>query len=251
MNKWKQVWTKNKVEDYIKLTGNESPEEIFVELKNFTGPNYHGGSFSQSTYDLFTAQFEVNLRELSFSTDPDFKPRTFFDVGCATGPYLYYLVTKHPGCRVGGVDLSESYVNTARRFIPDAIELYAANAAEINAEIKYDCVYSRSIFQYFNDLEYGREVTRRMIEKSDHSVGILDVHDLAKRDEFLAYRRFVVEDYDEKYKDTQHLFYPKDMFIDMAEQMDCDVKFAHCFIHGYWNAPFTYDVYFYKRKGSI
>lgn len=247
MNAWKNVWNKNNVADQIKLTGEESFQEIFMELKNFTNPNYHGGVFDPEKYKKFTDQFEVVLRELSFSTDPEFVPGSFFDVGCATGPYLYYLSGTRPGVKIGGVDLSAHYVETARRFVPDAVELYCSEAGAMADDIKYDCVFSRSIFQYFDNTDYGREVVRRMINKSNHSIGILDVHDLAKRDAFLEYRRSTIENYDEKYKDTQHLFYPKSMFVDIAEEYDCDVKFAHCALPGYWNAPFTYDVYIYRR----
>ena len=180
-------------------------------------------------------------------TDPEFRPMSFFDVGCSTGPYLYYLATLNPEFRLGGMDYSEAYVEVARRYVQNAVELYSAEARDLKTDIKYDCVFSRSIFQYFDDLAYGEEVVTRMIEKADHSVGIFDVHDLAKKEDFLNYRRSVIENYDEKYKDTQHLFYPKSMFIDIAERYDCDVKFAHCALPGYWNAAYTYDVYFYKR----
>ena len=244
---WKSVWNKNSVMDHIILSGDESFPEIFMVLKDFTNPNYHGGEFDQVIYGYFSDQFETIIRELSFSTDPNFIPASFFDVGCATGPYLYYLLHTRENVRVGGVDYSEPYIETARRFIPEAVELYCSEAGNMATDIKYDCVYSRSIFQYFENIEYGRRVVELMIDKANHSVGILDVHDLAKRDDFLAYRRSTVEDYDEKYKDTQHLFYPKSMFIEIAEEFDCDVKFAHCALPGYWNAPFTYDVYFYKR----
>ncbi|MBQ9334653.1 MAG: class I SAM-dependent methyltransferase [Lachnospiraceae bacterium] len=247
INGWKSIWSKSTVLDDIKLSGEEDFAEVFMELKAFTDPNYHGGYPSLSRFNAFVDQFNIFLRELSFSTDPEYQPKSFFDVGCSTGPYLYYLSTLNPEFRLGGMDYSEAYVEVARRYVQNAVELYSAEARDLKTDIKYDCVFSRSIFQYFDDLAYGEEVITRMIEKADHSVGIFDVHDLAKKEAFLNYRRSVVENYDEKYKDTQHLFYPKSMFIDIAERYDCDVKFAHCALPNYWNAAYTYDVYFYKR----
>ena len=246
-NGWKAIWNSSRVLENLDLSGEESIDVLFMVLKSYTNPTYQGGDISLDCSKQFIDQFNVFLCELSFSTDPEYQPKSFFDVGCSTGPYLYYLSTLNPEFRLGGMDYSEAYVEVARRYVQNAVELYSTEARDLKTDIKYDCVFSRSIFQYFDDLTYGEEVVTRMIEKADHSVGIFDVHDLAKKEDFLNYRRSVIENYDEKYKDTQHLFYPKSMFIDIAERYDCDVKFAHCALPGYWNAAYTYDVYFYKR----
>ncbi len=248
MNGWKEVWNKNMASERISIPEDDDALAVFAELKAFTDPNYQGRTFPVDNAKKFIDQFKVFLREMAFSVDPEYEPASFFDVGCSTGPYLYYLSKVDPSYRLGGVDYSSSCIDVAKRYVQGATELYSGEAAEMSTDITYDCVFSRSIFQYFADLKYGETVVKKMIEKSGHSVGIFDVHDLAKKDDFLAYRRSVVENYDEKYKDTQHLFYPKSMFIEIAEECDCDVKFAHCALPGYWNAPFTYDVYFYKRK---
>ena len=245
---WERIWNKSKASEYISKNEHLTDEEIFTELKLYTNPNYEGETKPKGVYEQFVNQFKVNLREMSFSATCEFKPESFFDVGCATAPYLFYLQSCNPSYKLGGVDYSQPFIEVAKRFINNPIELYCAEAIELNTDVKYDCVYSRSIFQYFADCNYGKRVTEKMIEKSNYSVGIFDVHDLAKKEGFLSYRRSKIENYDENNKDTPHLFYPKSMFIEIAEKLNCDVKFAHCYLQGYWNAPFTYDVYFYKRQ---
>ncbi len=120
-------------------------------------------------------------------------------------------------------------------------------ATEISKSKTYDCVYSRSVFQYFPSEAYGLGVAEKMIAKARHCVGIFDIFDADRQDEFLAYRRSLIENYDEKYADTPHQFYPKKSFLRLAEQNDCDILFSRDSLPGYWNEPFVYDIYLYKR----
>lgn len=48
-----------------------------------------------------------------------------------------------------------------------------------------------------------------MYEKSNYSIGILDIHDVDCEEEFVAYRKSVIENYEERYKDLPKLFYDK------------------------------------------
>lgn len=88
-----------------------------------------------------------------------------------------------------------------------------------------------------------------MLEKANHSVAILDVHDLQFKEKFLEYRRSKIDNYDDRYSNTQHLFLPKNLFIEIAEKNNCSIKFSHSKLPGYWNDEFTYDVYMFKDLG--
>ncbi|MCR4648835.1 MAG: hypothetical protein K5776_07130, partial [Lachnospiraceae bacterium] len=72
-------------------------------------------------------------------------------------------------------------------------------------------------------------------------------HDLAKKEDFIAYRRSTIEDYDKKYAGINHMFYSKAFFAEIAEKNNCSVKFSKTPIKNYWNSPYTYDVYFFKN----
>ena len=192
-------------------------------------------------------QFVENIKEMTFSIDDNFIPKSFFDVGCGTGSYLFLLKRMFDDVVVGGTDYSRTYIDIAKQVISGYRELYTAEAIDIDESKKYDIVYSRSIFQYFDDEDYARSVTEKMLKKCKHSIAVLDVHDLRLKEQFLDRRRSTIEDYDKKYENTQHLFIPKSMFIDIAEENDCSIKFAHSKIPGYWNWDFTYDVYLFKQ----
>ena len=60
------------------------------------------------------------------------------------------------------------------------------------------------------------------------------------------YEEYLLHNYDEKYADTQHQFYSKELFKELARQNNCEVVFARDSLNGYWNEPFVYDVYLYK-----
>jgi len=199
----------------------------------------------------FREQFEANLKKMDLLCPH--KPQSFFEVGCGSGVYLYYIGNQHDKCKLGGMDYSTPLIETAKKVLcppfVDAIvsELYCAEAMAIDVAKKYDCVYSRSVFQYFGNEEYGLNVAEKMLEKATHCVAIFDLFDSQKKEEFLSYRRTVIENYDEKYKDTPHQFYHKECFLRLAEKHHCDVLFTRDPLPGYWNEPFVYDVYLFKR----
>lgn len=245
MNSWKEIWNnKGKSAGKVDLEA-VSMEEGFAKLKQLMGITVIDGD--GPSLKGFLDQFRENLREMCFSSKGEYMPTSFFDVGCGTGAYLFFIRRMFgESVFLGGTDYSEAYIDIARQVLNSCKELYSGDAEKLDTEIKYDVVYSRSIFQYFSDPNYARTVVEKMLEKSNHSVAILDVHDLKQQESFLAYRRSVIEDYDNKYANTKHLFLPKEMFMEIAEEHSCSIKFAHSELPGYWNSKFTYDVYLFK-----
>lgn len=255
MNEWKSVW--NHREGTLEEIKENDFYENFLQLKRLMGITNLNKSKQKGEYRAGYDQFLRMVRELSFSSVNEKMPESFFDVGCGTGSYLYLLQSREfvedVGCckimpKIGGVDYSSHFIDIAQKVLQNPEELYCAEASELNIDIKYDVVYSRSIFQYFYDVEYAREVLCKMLCKANRSVGVFDVHDLKKRADFLEYRRSVIENYDEKYANTPHLFLGKEMFIEIAEEYACDLKFSVSGSKTYWNTPFTYDVYLFKRN---
>lgn len=246
MNNWKKIWNEKGKNNAAISFDLLSTEEGFSECKRLMGITILEGT--GASYDGLLAQFKENLKEMTFSLDDNYEPESFFDVGCGSGSYLFLLsrLLHQKNLRLGGLDFSESLINIAKQAVGNYNELYCSEAAELDTEIKYDVVFSRSIFQYFSDEEYARKTTEKMLEKAIHSIAILDVHDLKKRDKFIEYRRGIIKDYDKKYADIPHLFLSKEMFIDIAEKNNCSIKFAHSPLPNYWNSDFTYDIYMFK-----
>lgn len=245
MNSWKSIWNDRSADDFS--PDGKTPEEVFMRLKHAMGISRIGKT-GEITYKDFFDQFMKNYNGLIASPNGNFRPKSFFDVGCGTGGYLYLLSRIDGEYVLGGVDYSEPFVRIAARVLPGLREMSCGEANQIDASAQYDCVYSRSIFQYFPDRTYARTVVDKMLRKARHSVGIFDVHDLSKRDDFIAYRRQSIPDYEKKYDDNSHLFYAKEFFEDIAGESGCEIKFSAAALPNYWNAAFTYDVYFYKKN---
>ena len=250
MSDWKKVWNRNGENEDIKSLDFDqlNMKEGFIKLKEMMGITLVDGK--SVSVDDFYNQFMENLREMSFSISESYMPKSFFDVGCGTGSYLFLLKRMFSELRLGGMDYSEGFIKSAIQAVGKQSELYTGEALDLDIQSKYDVVFSRSIFQYFDDDLYAKNVTEKMLEKANHAVAILDVHDLKLREDFLQYRRSKIEDYDRKYANTKHLFLPKELFLSIAEEHGCSIKFSHSSLPGYWNSKFTYDVYLFKNFGK-
>ncbi len=168
-------------------------------------------------------------------------------MGCGSGANLYLL--QRDGYAVGGIDYSESLIKVAKEILrgEDLRELVCDEAIHADTDIIYDATFSNSVFSYFESDEYARDVLTRMCRKSRYSMGLIDVHDVEKKEEFVAYRKEIIKDYEERYRDLPKRFYSRQFFRVWASDNNCDVKFYDCDIDGYWNSEFVFDVYFYKR----
>jgi hypothetical protein len=120
-------------------------------------------------------------------------------------------------------------------------------AKNIDTEVKYDIVMSDSVFQYFPDSSYGMEVLEKMLDKANRVVAVLEVHDLTKKEELMAYRKSMVSDYDERYRGLDKTFYSKDEMIDLAQRNNCEYHIVKPHNKSYWNNEYVFDFYMVKK----
>ena len=245
MNNWKDIWNNRKREEIS--IDNDNPENVFMELKHKMGISQIDKK-DEIVYKDFYNQFMEYYYNLINNLDEKEKPWSFYDVGCGTGGYLYLLNQIDSDYSLGGIDFSEPFVNITKQVLPNLREISCGDASSINTDIMYDCVYSRSIFQYFPDLSYAETVVRKMINKARYSIGIFDVHDISKREAFIKYRRNSIKDYEKNYDDNSHLFFEKSFFMKIAKEYNCEINFSKAKLPNYWNDEFTYDVYLYKKN---
>ena len=224
MDNWKGIWNRKTVKDVNDLQ----------DLINANG-------FDTSSLLVNNLTDYVNSIRIKMGMLPG---QSVFEVGCGCGSILY-LLHKDNLC-VGGLDYSESLIEIAKKLnLSDDISVGLAN--EIAVEPKYDYVISNSITQYFPDLNYVETVACLMMEKSlKGSIAILDINDLAKEDLYLDIRRKAEPDYDEKYKNFQHLFINKQFWIDLALKFNWVVIIEDQNIPEYKNSQFRYNTYITK-----
>lgn len=240
VSNWRKIWAEKEADE--NQLNSTNMETVFMELKRLTGNDTTGKGVA---YEAFWEQYQKLKKEISFSISDDFLIKTVFEVGCGSGPFL--MLFEYDNIGVGGVDYSKSLIETAAKILKNPIELYCDEAVNLKTECKYDCVYSNSVFEYFEDEEYAYKVLKRMYEKSNYSIGILDIHDADCEEEFIAYRKSIIENYEERYKDLPKLFYNKHFFLSFAKEYNMDIKFTNSNLKGYWNNRFVYDVFMYKH----
>lgn len=235
--KWKNIWeNRNSNFEAIDMT---DAKAVFLELKRIDGFDVVGGGIP---YISLVKQNDGIVERLSNGKNL----KSIFEVGCGCGANLYLLM--NAGYEIGGIDYSSGLIDIAKKIFQDfSRELICDEAINLPIDLEYDALFSNSVFSYFPSEKYTLDVLDKMFAKTKFSIGLIDVHDIEKKEKFIAYRRANVEDYDTKYKDLEKTFYSKDLFRDWAIKNNCEVEFYASNVFGYWNSDFVFDVYFYKR----
>ena len=234
-NEWKAVWNRRQAEADA-LTG--SWQDIFLELKRLNGFDVVDGGIPLDSL-LMQGRRIVELLHLT-------EGMSVYDVGCGAGANLYLLARS--GIAVGGTDYARPLVEIARSVLPAARELTCGEADAFDTTIKYDAALSNSVFSYFPDEAFAARVLTRMLKKTVGAIGLIDIHDADKEEEFLAYRRAAIPDYDERYKGLGKLFYRRSFFEDFARAHDLRIEFPAIEMEGYWNTPFVFNVFLYRKQ---
>lgn len=238
MSNWQKIWNK-RFPDQSKLKS-KNLEERFMELKRLTGNDTmkNGGI----PYDIFLNQYN-HLKEMLVLKEDE---KSIFEVGCGSAPYL--VLFEQEGFQVGGMDYAATLIEVAKNVLKAPLELYCEEALNLYTKVKYDAVFSTSAFEYFESDDYAEAVLTKMLKKAKKSLAILDVHDIAKKEEYISYRRKKMENYDELYKGLSKKFFAKDFFVDFALKHDLEIFIEESRLDTYWNQPFVFDVYYRKRE---
>lgn len=236
MNNWKKIWEKKEADSEVLSHG--STEDIVMELKRISGFDVLEDAIKFST---FYQQCEEVLKNLGGAGTIS----SIYEVGCGGGANLYLY--EQQGIQTGGIDYSASMIKSAKRVLKTG-DLVCDEAKNLSTIKKYDAIFSNSVFSYFADEEYAWEVLQKMYEKANYSIGLIDIHDVEKREAFEAYRRANVEEYEERYRDLPKFFYRRDFFTEFAKEYNLKVSFADSNVEGYWNNEFVYSCYFYKNQ---
>jgi trans-aconitate methyltransferase len=192
---------------------------------------------------LSEASWSASIRRLA--ADLSLTPGTsVFEVGCGAGAVLYEI--ERLGCEVGGVDLSPALVGKAAEAIPSGrFEVSGAAALQVTPQV--DAVISFGVFLYFSSLAYAAQVLDRMVEKARRVVAVLDVPDLATREEDLAYRHKQAGGeaaYEVRYAGLDHRYYDRSWLADALRARGLvDVHVEDQAIDGYGNAPFRFNAW--------
>ncbi len=233
-NAWKAVWNRRQAAE-VALSGDW--QDVFLELKRLNGFDVVDGGIPLDSL-LMQGRRIVELLHLS-------PGMSVYDVGCGAGANLYLM--QREGIVVGGTDYAATLVETARRVLPGARELTCGEADAFDTTLKYDAALSNSVFSYFPSEDFAARVLTRMLEKTTGAIGLIDLHDAAREEDFLAYRRATIPDYDERYKGLGKFFYRRAFFEDFARAHNLRIEYPAIEMEGYWNTPFVFNVFMYRK----
>jgi SAM-dependent methyltransferase len=169
-----------------------------------------------------------------------------FDVGCGAGAFLWPFREK--GQRVGGLDYSSRQIARARAAMPEVADLTVGEALSLTDRPTYDTVIACGTFLYFPDLSYAEEVLRRMAAKAERTMAILDLPDMAKKEEILRWRERTLgpETYRLRYAGLSHLYYAKEWFDNILQRMNVRYAIEDQVFEGYNHSPFRFNVFAWK-----
>ncbi len=231
-NNWKNIWKKKDRVNSIIL-------ECLVKADGFDSV---AGSLSVEDWEAYVGEF-YNLIDL---TEKD----SVFEVGCGSGAFLFPHFLS--GGVVGGIDYSSQLIDIAKGFMGSS-RFSVCDAANLGESQVFDVVLSHSVFQYFSSLQMARNVVDCMIKKSNRVVAVLDVNDESCYDIYHEKRikKFLDEGlsethYWEKYKNLDHLFYPKSFFEEIGDRNGLKVNIFPQENINYGNSELRFNVIFKK-----
>jgi ubiquinone/menaquinone biosynthesis C-methylase UbiE len=229
MTDWHEIWNKR-----VPASPDQPTSVTLQDLLNADGFDTGAGTLnSLDTWEKYIAFISGKLG----LTPKD----SIFEIGCGSGAFLFLWYKE--GHKVGGIDYSENLVSLARDVLR-GMDLRVMDAISVPTEAKYDIVVSNGVFHYFGDYSYAERVIERMILKAGKTIAILEVPDLAKKDESEIARRGALPpgEYDKKYKGLPHLYYQKEWFDEISRKYGCRIEIFDQNIEGYVNSRFRFNV---------
>jgi SAM-dependent methyltransferase len=226
-NKWADIWER-RVQEPKKLT--------HLELLKANG--YDNARSTLYPWNLGEAQeYYWSLIKLS-------EGESVYEVGCGSGAFLYQLYQKRRP--VGGLDLSKNLIELAEINLPGSNWTHG-DAMNLDTVEKWDHVVSFGLFFYFPSLEYAEQIILKMLEKANRTVCLYELPDLDRKEECEAMRRETTPNYDEDYKDLQHLYFSKQWFCDFARRHKLHLTVFDQCIPNYENGKYRFCVIFNKN----
>ena len=230
-NNWHLIWNKKQLDPALAPT-----LEQLIALDGFDSP------FSGINKTEFWLSYIESIATKLQITSND----SIFEVGCGAGAFLYPFYQQ--GNQVAGIDYSFNLVNISKKVIPQG-NITVGEAIDIPLNNTFDCVISHGVFLYFPNYEYADIVLNKMLKIATRVIGIFDIPDLAKKAESIRRRKALMgaEEYEQKYKGLEHLYYSKDWFKQVLANEPVEVVIEDQNFTNYGNSQHRFNVLVYKK----
>jgi ubiquinone/menaquinone biosynthesis C-methylase UbiE len=233
MNNWRDIWEK-------RTHGDSPADSTLLALLKEDGYDTLG-SVSEQAWRTYVRKLSARLQ-----LGPG---DSIFDVGCGAGALLWCL--REAGHRVGGIDYSASQIVRARQVMPDVTDLGVQEAAGLDPAPAYDAVIACATFLYFPDLSYAAKAIDRMAAKATRCLALLDLPDLAQKDDILRSRKRALgeEAYNQRYAGLEHLYYSREWVQEQLEKRGFSCALEGQCVEGYSHSPYRFNAFAWKVPG--
>jgi ubiquinone/menaquinone biosynthesis C-methylase UbiE len=226
---WRKVWEKK---------GNVSSEGLTLkELMSLDGFDSNTGQMNENAWMEIMHVIKDKLQLC-----PN---QRFLEVGCGSGAILLKLSEFIK--KIVGVDYSRSLVKVANHVLPTSALVLASEAQRLPLkDCAFDSVLSCGVFLYFPDYDYAKNALEEMVRvaKPNARILIMDIPDQQKKIECERYRSAMIgkDEYKKRYQDLAHLYYDKNWFMKLADNLSLGSDIFDQNIKGYGNSPFRFNV---------
>ncbi len=212
-NSWLKIWEKK---------GTELKSSKIENLINASGFDSKFGEFNEKNWKRYIRAIFKNIKIK--------KNAEILEYGCGAGSFLSFWYGKN--YKLSGVDYSKSLITKGKKYFPK-INFRVGESLELqNFQSNFDLIISHSVFHYFRNYTYAKNLISNMLSKLKTTgiICILDVpdKDMEKSFKFKLKKELGNYEYKKKYKKTNHLFYKKSFFKDIAIENNLNIKiFKH------------------------
>ncbi|MDA9909896.1 hypothetical protein N9E57_05205 [Gammaproteobacteria bacterium] len=123
-------------------------------------------------------------------------------------------------------------------------EFECSEASLLDTTRKYDFVISRAVFHYMHH-DYAKRVLGLMLEKAVYGVAILEVPDLAKKENIENIRQVALgeHEYLKSYKELKHTYFDRSWFSLNIDSKKYDCKITLGSVPNNKQSKFRFNVY--------
>ena len=225
---WQKIWASNQystVEKTLSL-------RALIDLNAF--------------YSISTESWQNYVLGILKKTGKTNTDLSILEIGCGSGALLKVL--EPFSSQLTGVDYSAKQIATCRLALPNG-SFSIGEAKDIDfAAQSFDLILSNSVFQYFPDLAYTKEVLNKMLAcLKNGGVGVvLDLADIEYKDAYLAWKK---RELGEKTLATSHptqMYFSTLFFKEFAEKNTLKFQIEKQNISGYNNTEYRFNFFFWK-----
>jgi len=233
---WREVWGDRRISE--RIDAEECLDAYLLRADGYDTP------FGRVEPEAWLRSVDQILQQLKLRPG-----HSIFEIGCGAGAFL--IEPWRRGHQVGGIDLSPELIDLARAVIPDG-RFQVADAEHFTASEPWHTVVACGVMMYLGSTEKAENIITKMASTAQRSIALLDLPDLAFKDEAEAFRRasLTEEAYRERYTGLDHLYFDRNRIREVLLGLGFDeVVIADQAIEGYRNGAFRFNALASHRSG--